>query len=180
MKQVLILLSFLGLLTITTAQGIFKKKLDPHESAPGYFWFKPVVDVDTTTLSNSKQNLNTLFLVEGQLTDGTPIQIFVEGKTLKVLLQLPSKQNVQTNVVFSGYMFTVKSLGQYSVISKHSIKKSKKYYDKQRSRLLRERHTEKYELWSESPTKVQGHMVDQKIVPTTGGSGTMRYNPPQN
>lgn len=173
MKKTLLLLSVSLFFGTAAYTQLLKKKLTPHESVPGYFWFKPVVDVDIATLTNPKQNANTLFLVEGQLTDGSTIELFVEGRTLSVLLQLPSRQDVESDVVFTGYMFTVKSLGQYSVINKRSLRKSKKYYDKQRPRLLRERHTEKYELWSESPTKVEGHMVDKKILPISTSSGVM-------
>lgn len=111
-------------------------------------------------------NANTLFLIEAIFSDGTPIEVFVEGKTLKFLLQLPSKQAVENNPAYEGYMYTVKSLGKYSFQKKSTITaKNSPYYKKQRDRLLRERNTEKYELWSESPTKVEGALSENKIIP---------------
>lgn len=143
---------------------IFKKELKKHSSEPGYFWFRPVVDVDTSTLEDGAANANTLFLVEGYLTNGTPIEVFVEGKTLRFLLQLPAKQSIASDARLEGFMFTVKSLGKNSFLTKSSIKKGR-YYEKQKERLLRERNTEKYELWSEAPKKVKGKVFGSKILP---------------
>ncbi len=162
MKKITFFLSFFAFATMANAQ-IFKRELKKHTSEPGYFWFKPVVDVDTSTLEDGV-NANTLFLVEGYLTNGTPIEVFVEGKTLRFLLQLPAKQNTASSGQLEGFMFTVKSLGQSSFLTKSSIKKGR-YYEKQKERLLRERNTEKYELWSEAPKKVKGKVSGSKIIP---------------
>ncbi len=169
MKKILILLCVVGVSFISQAQvlGIGNsKKLDEHNSEPGYFWFRPVIDVDTATLD--KDNANTLFLVEAHLQDGKAIQIFIEGRTLKFLLRLPIKQAVQNNPSFEGYMYTVKSLGENSVLTKKKIKKGR-YYEKQKERLLREKNTKKYELWSESPTKVKGYLSEgTTFLPSKG------------
>lgn len=150
------------------SQVFGKKQLQKHESEPGYFWFKPVVDVDTTTLVEGDRNFNTVFLVEAYLSNGEPIQVLIKGAQLKFLMRLPSKQKVEEKPVFTGFMFTVKSLGQKSILKKKDIgKKGTKFFEKQKDRLLREKDTEKYELWSESPTKVEGHLIGKKILPVT-------------
>ena len=173
MKKILLLLSFFAFITIAQAQ-IFKKELKKHDSQPGYFWFRPVIDVDTMELDDGGKYVNTKFLVEGFLTDGSPIEVFVEGKTLMYLLRLPAKGIIGSNVNFAGYMFTVESLGKHSFQKKKFIEESSDYYDKQKERLIRERNTEKYELWSEAPTKVNGKLEKGRFIPdqtntTSGG-----------
>lgn len=165
MKKILFFLCFLAFTATAHSQLLGKKKLGKHTSQPGYFWFRPVIDVDTVELSDYGNHVNTKFLVEGFLSSGEPIEVFVEGKTLRHLLRLPAKGQAQNSASFEGFMFTVKSLGKNSFQKKRYIDRSEDYYDKQKERLLRERNTEKYELWSEAPTKVTGKLIGTKIVP---------------
>ncbi|HRH24885.1 MAG TPA: hypothetical protein PLQ20_00905 [Candidatus Paceibacterota bacterium] len=168
MKKITLFLVFVLTVVGANSQVFGKKQLQKHESEPGYFWFKPVVDVDTTTLVEGDRNFNTVFLVEAYLSNGEPIQVLIKGAQLKFLMRLPSKQKVEEKPVFTGFMFTVKSLGQKSILKKKDIgKKGTKFFEKQKDRLLREKDTEKYELWSESPTKVEGHLIGKKILPVT-------------
>lgn len=163
-KIVLFLLAILTISSISQGQLLGKKELKKHESEPGYFWFKPVIDVDTTTLLEGGGNFNTNFLVEGNLSTGEPIQLLVKGSQLRFLLNLPEKKDAEYKPVYTGFMFTVKSLGQKSFFKKRYIQKGN-FFEKQKDRLIREKDTEKYELWSESPTKVKGRLLGKKIVP---------------
>lgn len=168
MKKITLFLVFVLTVVGANSQVFGKKQLQKHESEPGYFWFKPVVDVDTATLVEGDDNFNTIFLVEATLSNGEPIQVLIKGAQLKFLMRLPSKQKAEEKPVFTGFMFTVKSLGQKSILKKRDIEKGTsrgKFFEKQKDRLLREKDTEKYELWSESPTKVQGQLVGKKILP---------------
>ena len=172
MKKLLLLLCLFAIAINTDAQS-GKKTLKKHESKPILFWFRPVIDVPILTLEGEGENVNKWFDTEGYLSDGTPIQVMIEGKTLKHLFKLPVKQDITQNLKFTGYMYTGKSMKSYSKMSKRKIKWSSKFYAKQKPILIRERRTEKYELWGESPVKVEGKLINGKFLPASNDQSSV-------
>lgn len=178
MKKILFFLSFLAFVHISHAQ-LLGKKLKKHESSPVYLWFNPVINVDTTTLLDDGANAKTLFLVEGYLSNGDAILVLITGKTLRFLLQLPTKEKVQDGLEFEGFLFTGESLGKKSIQTEKAISKSDKYFPEQEELLKRKRLTEKWELWGETPKKVRGHLKSDKFVPLKDKEATIiKYSPP--
>ncbi len=157
---------FLAFAFVGNAQIFGKKELKKHESFPVYLWFNPVIDVDSSTLSDDGANAATLFLVEGYLSDGSPILVMIPGKTLKFLLRLPTKQEAQGKNEFEGFLFTGESLGKKSIEKEKFISRSDVYFEKQKDLFKRNKNTEKWVLWSETPLKVKGQLVAGKFLPT--------------
>lgn len=179
MKKILFVVSFFAFCCSAQSQVLGKsRELKKHESFPVYLWFNPVIDVDSSSLSDESANANTLFLVEGYLTNGTPVLVLINGKTLKFLLRLPTKQKAQDQLDFEGFLFTGESLGTYSIETERKIRNSKIYFEKQKDLLVRNRQTEKWQLWGETPLKVKGKLVGTKFLPASDGP-TIKYTGPQ-